>query len=104
MSAARKSDKVVELPRNVDLNRIFFHKSMVEIGTVFIYLGRMAPNTRWKVTNIVTRTSKNGMTYPRSTTRCERLGDDLTMVCLDTDEARTATFGYMSYSAIWCIA
>lgn len=81
----------------------FFHKGQISVGKTLLYLGRLDPGTRWVVTKIKSFSLRSDAGWVWVST-CRMLSDDVYLKNVDTGEQRTATFGYLSYSAIWRLA
>ncbi len=94
------------MSENLFEDPVFFHKSMVEIGTKFVHYGRKNPLSTWEVTKITSwfTTNKPGIFKPKSIKEIRHLDDDIILQNVDTGEEKKATFGYLSYSAIWRLA
>lgn len=78
---------------------IFFGKGDVFVGTRLEYRGRKAPGQIWEVSGIYTYIPKKEG-YER--VDGVRTLQDLVFFTSGSEE-RAATFGYLSYSAIWRI-
>lgn len=77
---------------------IFFRKDDVQVGVELLYMGRLAPRTKWMVTEIKTDLGRgHGM---KQVEKVRTLGDYIT-VRSSSGEVRRMTFAYASYSAIW---
>lgn len=77
---------------------IFFRKDDVQVGIDLLYMGRLAPRTKWTVVQIKTDLGRgHGMKQVQAV---RTLGDYLT-VRNAAGEVRQMTFAYASYSAIW---
>lgn len=82
-------------PRPVD--KVFFRKEDLRIGTLLENFGRRAGGSIWELTRILTPNGKGGwkaVAVPRT------LGDHL-YLWNPTFGERAMTFGAASYSAIW---
>lgn len=82
---------------------IFFHKGQLTTKTRLVYRGRLDPGSLWRVTSIVTydRPLGTGTYRRREVSSVVRLNDDITLTRIGSNETRSASFGYLSYSAIW---
>lgn len=77
---------------------IFFRKDDVQVGIELLYMGRLAPRTKWTVIEIKTDLGRgHGMKIVQAV---RTLGDYLTLRSA-SGEIRRMTFLYASYSAIW---
>lgn len=77
---------------------IFFRKDDVQVGVELLYMGRLAPRTKWTVVEIKTDLGRgHGMKQVQAV---RTLGDYLTLRSAG-GEIRRMTFSYASYSAIW---
>ena len=86
---------------------VFFHKGQVEVGAIFLNMGRLTPRSHWEVREIITHDPSAAAASGyrrRHVKQVERLGDDVKLVCRETGDKRTVQFGSMSYSAIWRLA
>lgn len=112
MSAMKKL-KIVEKSTEVSTaateedDDIFFSKRSVRLGTAFSHYGRRDPRTRWYVTKIESYVRlPNGRHRMQAVDQVQYLGD---LIYLERrgfgDQnrvtTRRATFGSLSYSAIW---
>jgi hypothetical protein len=90
----------------VVLDDIFFHKSQLQYGTKLIYFGRWDPKSIWEVIDIKSHFlgKEVGDVKIKKVNQVRFLSDSLTVRNVKTQETRTITFSYISYSAIWRIA
>jgi hypothetical protein len=98
------SAEIRRLPRQVAtdvLDPIFFHKSVVKVGTRFTYHGRLFPGTTWIVYRIWHIALSNGERVRTNPAWVVALKDRIEMRCEETGEIRSLSFDYISYSAIW---
>lgn len=93
--------RLVDAIQEVHNDSIFFHKSQIRVGTNLRHFGRLNPNTTWCVTSITTYSARGGRMRFTAANEVHHMSDDITLVCNETHEARSCTFGYLSYSAIW---
>lgn len=82
---------------------IFFIKEQIKVGgPALLHFGRLAPRTMWDVTKIVShRWTERGLCKPELVQQVRYLSDTVYLHCRESSETRSATFGYLSYSAIW---
>jgi hypothetical protein len=80
---------------------VFFCKVDVFPGAVLTYLGRTQPGSRWVVASVQSDFGKQGY---REVLAVRHLADYVTLRHEGTGETKQATFGYLSYSAIWRLA
>ena len=93
-------------PAPID-DSIFFHKGQIKVGMILLYMGRLDPQSRWRVTSIkshfkTSATSKSPYRL-REVDSVRHLSDDIHMEHTRTGATRSCTFQYLSYSAIWRI-
>lgn len=83
----------------------FFTKYQITTGIQLQYRGRSDPGSLWVVTRIVShKWTQTGNCVPETVETVRYLSDTVHMVKQGTQERHSATFGYLSYSAIWRIA
>ena len=81
---------------------IFFHKTQILVDATLLYMGRLDPRSQWTVERIKTYKQVRKGVYQGKSVKCvERLSDEVTLRRRGTSERRTASFAYLSYSAIW---
>jgi hypothetical protein len=77
---------------------IFFRKDDLKVGTELLYMGRLAPKTRWTIVEVKTDLGRGrGM---KIVDGVRTLNDYLTLRSA-SGEIRRMSFAYASYSAIW---
>lgn len=86
-----------------NIDRVFFTKESLKIGTKLEYWGRLAPGTTWEVIGIQSYQKIKNKTQWRTiqVETTNKLNDDIMLRHQQTGETRRNTFGYLSYSSIW---
>lgn len=85
---------------------IFFTMGQVHVGALLTHVGRKSPQTSWRVTRIVSHQAIRGEWRPKKVLIVEHMSDRIYLRRVDapaTFSERSATFSYLSYSAIWRI-
>jgi hypothetical protein len=102
----KKAPKQKAASRVYNDDDVFFHKGQVRVGAVFRYVGRLDPNSLWRVTKIVSYERVGVGEYKEMPATAVRRLDDNIYLVRDGAPSRTRamTFSYMSYSAIWRVA
>lgn len=106
LKIVEKSAEISEAAAEED-DEIFFSKRSVRIGTAFSHYGRRDPGTRWYVTKIESYVRlANGRHRIQPVDQVQYLGDLVYLERRGFGDAnrsatRRATFGSLSYSAIW---
>ena len=86
---------------------VFFAKEDIKVGTILLHMGRLEENQRrYKVVQIHTFTKSDKENFRQeSVDEVQKLSDVVYMTAVSGPPTfrRRATFGYLSYSAIWRI-
>lgn len=85
---------------------VFFKKEQVRLGTRFVYFGRLEHGLIWRVDSIYTweKAQNSDRMVSRRVPYCQRLQDDVRLICESTGERKKVGFNYLCYSAVWRLA
>ena len=83
-------------------DNIFFTKEQIKLGTVLRCVGRLHTNTLWEVEKIIADFRKRNGGGVKHLDQVSRLQDEVHLISRGNGrDRRVATFGALSYSAIW---
>lgn len=83
---------------------VFFSKSQIHLGSYLVCMGRLDPRSVWIVASITHYTnlgSRKKTTVATNEDRVTGMRDQIILRRAGSNETRSGTFQYFSYSAIW---